>query len=44
MEHPNFNEDFLHFESKVNQLMKLLEEMSTSNKGDDEEATTTKKP
>ena len=41
MNTPGFNEDFLEFESKVNQVMRLLEDISNANKKEGEEV---KKP
>lgn len=38
---PGFNEDFLEFEYKVTQVMKLLEDISIANKKEGEEV---KKP
>uniref|UniRef100_A0A1I8P954 Uncharacterized protein n=1 Tax=Stomoxys calcitrans TaxID=35570 RepID=A0A1I8P954_STOCA len=40
---PGFDEDFLEFESKVTQVMKLLEDINNANKKEDEDSLT-KKP
>lgn len=33
---PGFDEDFLEFESKVTQVMKILEDINNANKKEDE--------
>lgn len=43
MNTPGIDEDFLEFESKVNQVMKLLEDINNANKKEGEEGAT-KKP
>ncbi|XP_073819759.1 tetratricopeptide repeat protein 12-like [Musca autumnalis] len=40
---PGFDEDFLEFESKVNQVMKLLEDINNANKKEDESTSPSKK-
>ncbi|XP_061390443.1 tetratricopeptide repeat protein 12 [Musca vetustissima] len=40
---PGFDEDFLEFESKVNQVMKLLEDINNANKKDDDSGSPSKK-
>ncbi|XP_037818881.1 tetratricopeptide repeat protein 12 [Lucilia sericata] len=42
MNTPGLDEDFLEFESKVNQVMKLLEDISNANKKEGEEGATKK--